>query len=115
MPAGDRTGPNGMGPKSGRGAGYCSGYDRPGYTNPVRGRIGFGLGRGGGRMRGRGFWRRRGFDQYFDDYPPNETPTHTEGKNETLAYLKDLADNINKRIDDLERRIETKRGSESDN
>jgi len=34
MPAGDRTGPRGMGPMTGRGAGFCAGYPVPGYMNP---------------------------------------------------------------------------------
>ena len=48
MPFGDGTGPRGMGPMSGRGAGYCAGFGRPGFTNPMprRGRLGFGLGWG---------------------------------------------------------------------
>jgi len=40
---------------TGRGAGYCAGYNAPGYANAVPGR-GFGMGRGGGWGRGRG-WR----------------------------------------------------------
>ncbi|MGB9888435.1 MAG: DUF5320 domain-containing protein [Anaerolineae bacterium] len=40
MPAGDRTGPMGMGPMTGRRAGYCAGYANPGP--------------------GRGFWGRDG-------------------------------------------------------
>lgn len=35
MPGGDRTGPMGMGPMTGRAAGYCAGYPVPGYTNPI--------------------------------------------------------------------------------
>jgi hypothetical protein len=31
MPGGDRTGPRGMGPMTGKGAGYCTGYDIPGW------------------------------------------------------------------------------------
>jgi len=46
MPAGDRTGPMGMGPMTGRAAGYCAGYDVPGYANPGPGR----------RFWGRGWW-----------------------------------------------------------
>jgi hypothetical protein len=38
MPRGDRTGPAGMGPMTGRGAGYCAGYSTPGYMNPYGGR-----------------------------------------------------------------------------
>ena len=60
MPAGDRTGPMGAGPMTGRRAGYCAGYDVPGYANPGFGR---GLGMawrrarawfGGGRAQRRG-------------------------------------------------------------
>ena len=47
MPWGDRTGPLGLGPKTGRGLGFCSGYDIPGYMNPGP-RLGLGWGRGRG-------------------------------------------------------------------
>jgi hypothetical protein len=52
MPFGDGTGPRGMGPMTGRGAGYCAGFSRPGFTNPIPGRGWFGLGRGRGRAYG---------------------------------------------------------------
>jgi len=55
MPGGDRTGPAGMGPMTGRGAGFCAGYPAPGFVNPMWGRGGGrGFGRGGG-----GGWRHR--------------------------------------------------------
>lgn len=38
MPRGDGTGPMGMGPGTGRAAGYCAGFNVPGYMNPVPGR-----------------------------------------------------------------------------
>jgi len=41
MPFGDGTGPAGMGPMTGRAAGFCAGYPTPGYMNPVTGRAGF--------------------------------------------------------------------------
>ena len=44
MPAGDRTGPMGRGPMSGRGLGYCAGYGVPGSMNTVPG-WGWGFGR----------------------------------------------------------------------
>ena len=54
MPAGDGTGPRGMGPLSGRAAGFCAGFGMPGYENPMPGRgFGVGCGRGGG-FAGRG-------------------------------------------------------------
>lgn len=40
MPNGDRTGPQGKGPKTGRGLGYCSGSDKPGFESdePTQGK-----------------------------------------------------------------------------
>jgi hypothetical protein len=46
MPRGDRTGPSGLGPRTGRAAGYCAGYPIPGFMNPEPG---FGRGLGFGR------------------------------------------------------------------
>lgn len=70
MPGGDRTGPLGMGPGTGRFAGFCAGYNVPGYMNPVFGAgRGFGYGRGFGRGRGGG--RGRGWYGY---YPYNPYP-----------------------------------------
>jgi len=70
MPFGDGTGPLGLGPMTGRAAGFCAGFGRPGFTNPMPGypysygysgpapvwpRWGWGFGRGFGRG-----WRRWG-------------------------------------------------------
>ncbi|MBM4094847.1 MAG: hypothetical protein FJ276_36370 [Planctomycetes bacterium] len=54
MPGGDRTGPMGMGPMTGRGAGYCAGAVAPGDANRMPGGGFVGRGRGGGRG-----WRHR--------------------------------------------------------
>ncbi len=54
MPAGDGTGPLGLGPMTGRAAGFCAGYRMPGYINPVHG---FGMGRGFFRRGGGRGWR----------------------------------------------------------
>ena len=40
MPRGDGTGPMGLGPMTGRAAGYCAGYPVPGFMNPYGGRFG---------------------------------------------------------------------------
>ena len=61
MPRGDGTGPRGMGPMTGRAAGFCAGFGIPGYMNAMPGRsggfgTGFGFGRGFGGGRG---WRNR--------------------------------------------------------
>ena len=64
MPAGDGTGPMGMGSMTGRAAGYCAGYPVPGFANPI-----FELGWG----RGRGFYPYRymypGMGYYGAPYP----------------------------------------------
>ena len=49
MPCGDGTGPMGMGPMTGRGAGFCGGFGAPGFMNAAPGRGGMGFGRGRGR------------------------------------------------------------------
>ena len=66
MPRGDRTGPAGMGPMTGRAAGYCAGYNAPGAADQG---TGMGYGRGGGRGMA---WRRgRGGGGYaVPAYPP---------------------------------------------
>jgi len=56
MPRGDQTGPMGMGPMTGRAAGYCAGFAAPGY---VSGGFGQGYGRGVGWSRGFGADRGR--------------------------------------------------------
>jgi len=79
MPFGDGTGPRGMGPMTGRRAGYCAGFGRPGFTNPIPGRgwFGFGLGRGrpyGYRYVGRfgmpASYVRYGYPYYGSGYAP---------------------------------------------
>ncbi len=54
MPGGDRTGPLGRGPMTGRGLGYCARFLFPGFLSRGRG-LGLGFGR---RPRNRSFgWR----------------------------------------------------------
>jgi len=48
MPLGDRRGPSGLGPMTGRRMGLCSGFGVPGYLNRAGSWLGFG-GRGSGR------------------------------------------------------------------
>ena len=80
MPRGDRTGPAGMGPMTGRAAGYCTGNPYPGFANPYpqgfsgrRGfsRMGMGMGRGRGRGYRHGYYQTGmpGWDRYEAGYP----------------------------------------------
>jgi hypothetical protein len=68
MPGGDRTGPLGYGPMTGRGAGFCAGYAAPGYVTPAFGR-GRGFG-GGGRGR-RNMFYATGLPGWTRSYPVN--------------------------------------------
>ena len=69
MPRGDRTGPGGMGPMTGRAAGYCAGYPAPGYANPVPAR-GFGFGFGGGGRGWRHWYHATGLPRWARGYAP---------------------------------------------
>jgi len=115
MPRGDGTGPGGLGPMTGRAAGYCAGYPVPGYMNPYGGRLGLGLGYGRGYGRGFGRGYRRGFWPAYP-YPVTPPPTAYAGgfyqppvepkqEMEMLAEeakaLKEQLDAINKRVSEL--------------
>ena len=115
MPGGDRTGPVGMGPMTGRAAGFCAGYSVPGYMNPVGGRGYWGRGRGGGRgwrnwfyATGLPWWAR--VDQPVWGGVPIEPMAPMIKPEQELAGLKQQAeyfqnslDRIGERIAELER------------
>jgi hypothetical protein len=128
MPFRDGRGPAGMGPMTGRGAGFCAGYPVPGYMNQMPGRwfSGFGLGHGGGRGHRNWFhatgltrWQ-RGFGAYpymrgsmssgvYDDpqyaspvYPQFTQEERVDDLKAHAQYLKGMLDDINKQIESLE-------------
>ena len=106
MPRGNRTGPRGFGPRTGRGLGYCSGFDTPGYTKGPG--MGFGRGYGGGRgWRGRGWgygWRAEPDPSFYPlDTPPYPTQLNQE---EESKYLEQTLMNLKKEIDIIEKRLE---------
>lgn len=107
MPGGDGKGPQGFGPMTGRGAGYCAGYPVPGYMNMVPGRgRGFGRGRGRGRGFGRG-WANNpyayGAPYYGYPYSPEVAPQDEAQmlKEQARAMQEDITA-INNRIRELE-------------
>ena len=99
MPFGDRTGPLGTGPVTGRGMGFCRGYDRPGYYNRPwgtgwgRGRSGgTGYGGGGGGFRNRYWWRVTGMPGWAGYWGPPEavgSPYPLAHPENTQMYPKD--------------------------
>lgn len=75
MPRGDGTGPMGLGPMTGRAAGYCAGYSVPGFANPSFGYGGWG-GRGG-RGLGRRFWGAGYPGMAYPGYGPIPAPVYS--------------------------------------
>ena len=78
MPGGDRTGPLGFGPATGRGLGYCTGF---GFRVPGFGGMGRGMGAGMGRMA-----NRFGFGVSSQPYAPNYSSAPNREAEKT--YLK---------------------------
>ena len=99
MPGGDRSGPAGLGPMTGRGAGFCAGFGIGGYASRTF-RLGFGRGFGGGRgfrggrFGGEGWGRRHGFNAYgapdaralrpFSENAPRHAPVDQESRKQML-------------------------------
>jgi Family of unknown function (DUF5320) len=116
MPAGDRMGPWGLGPRTGRSLGYCSGYEAPGFMHPGPGLglgRGFGLRRGFGRGLGRGFvigrgrgywWPRFGGFLGYPYYPMTGFPFQP-GREEETAWLADQAKNLERQLAQVQKRL----------
>ncbi len=106
MARGDKTGPMGQGPMTGRGLGYCAGYDQPGFTNndenpqgQGRGlRRGGGYGPGFGRRFGGGFGGGRGRNRA--DWTTNATNT-----NNATPVVNQGDSELKKRLDQLEAKL----------
>jgi len=106
MPRGDRTGPFGDGPLTGRRMGFCAGYDHPGYLSQGTGYgrgPGRGLGRGfrGGYDFGRGFGR--GYGYGFRPSYPGDIPTEAEKSmiEDEIRILRDQLSSLEDRLSKL--------------
>ena len=118
MPGGDGTGPAGLGPMTGRAAGYCAGYPVPGFMNPVGGRGYWGWGRGWRNWyyaTGLPGWARAwagypAWGSYVNPYAPSAVPfapavtaqQELDSLKGQAEYLEDTLDGIKKRIEELE-------------
>ena len=107
MPRGNGTGPMGMGPMTGRAAGFCAGNDVSGFISPAFGR---GCGMGFGRGRGMGFRRGGGFGLMRWGMPPiayQEQKPVPELEKQTLKnYAKGLETELEaakKRLSEIEK------------
>ncbi|MBN1123781.1 MAG: DUF5320 domain-containing protein [Sedimentisphaerales bacterium] len=105
MPGGDRTGPAGMGPITGRAAGFCAGHPVPGYMNPAPGRGFWGAGRGFGRGRGMGRgWGFRG-SGWGGWYGPGIVPPATLSTEQELQMLRQQSENLQQTLNEINERI----------
>ena len=104
MPAGDRTGPLGQGPRT---SGFCSGFNTPGYVTSFGG----GMGRGFGRGIGRGMGRGRGFGRNWN--PGNVASGFNQGfpwgssitKEDEIKVLKSQSEFLKRSQKEIERRL----------
>ncbi len=98
MPGGDGTGPLGLGPMTGRGAGWCAGYGPAPMNAGMRGF-------GGGRGRGRRF-RPGPVAAYGAPYGGGVAPLTAEQELQMLRnqaqQLQQSVEGINQRIAELE-------------
>jgi len=117
MPAGDGTGPMGMGRMTGRAAGFCAGFGVPGYANPMSGRgCGMGFGRGGG-FAGRGGrggargWRNMFYANGLPGWARASAPvtgapyTATPAPEQELTVLKQQAEYFANALDGILKRV----------
>ena len=107
MPKGDRSGPNGMGPMTGRGAGFCNGFNAPGYFNQgAAGGYGMGAGRGfGGRHNnfGAGYGPGRGYGMAAVPY--SAAPIAGYSKEAEKGYIENEVSFLKNQLKALEGRL----------
>lgn len=103
MPRGNGTGPNGMGPMTGRGDGRCAGNSIPGYMNNGGGRGFFGFGRGLGLGLGGG----RGWRNIFRATGlTGRQRAGVAAPQQDLNALKQQAENLQNSLDEINRRMD---------
>ncbi len=109
MPRGSGMGPTGMGPMTGRAAGFCAGNGQPGFAGRGDGRgCGFGGGRGqGGQGRGRHGSRNMFFATGLPGWiraAGNATPNGMVGIGEKQALTKQ-AEALQLQLDEIRQRL----------
>jgi len=108
MPGGDRTGPAGYGPRTGRGLGDCSGNNNSGFAKATSSFRGWGRGFGRGFWgRGRGFQRRDYYSDLHYGLAPYYRDTYPEtNKDEEKSYLENMVKNIEVELKAIKERLQ---------
>jgi hypothetical protein len=106
IPKGDKTGSQYLGPRTGKGLGYCAGYSTPGYTKGHSMALGHGYGcRGRNRGRGRRFYLPPSI--YPSDLPQlSLISSGFLSPEEESKYLEQALTNLKNEIELIEKRIE---------
>ena len=112
MPGRNGTGPAGMGPMTGRGAGYCAGYTRPfsGWS------AGMGFGRGRGFGGGGRFGRCRFFATEFPEGPyfgRERFPAAMPDPESERMFLEAEAKALQADLNQVQKRLNEIKGEES--
>jgi len=105
MPSGDRTGPRGMGPMTGRGNGYCGGAGAPGFVSRMCGAfLGQGRGRGGRGWRNMFYatglpgWMRAGVSGVAASTQASSSAVEKQ-------YLQDQVETLQSQLDAVKKRL----------
>ena len=105
MPGGDRTGPMGRGPGTGRAIGYCHGFDFPGYAKGSKRGMNMGGGFGGRFAGGLGSNRGRGFSPYFHGRTPGYPWMFSMNREDEVKMLKSEAEALKRSQQEIEKRL----------
>jgi hypothetical protein len=89
MPKGNKTGPEGHGPRTGRAAGFCAGFAAPGF----------------GRGRGRGFGMGRGMGYRWNSPAPFYSYAPTFSAKDEAEMLSREAQNLEACLDEIKQRL----------
>ena len=86
MPRGDRTGPNRQGSMTGRGMGFCAGFNAPGFTNS-------------------GFGRERGFGWRARAMPMQQAQPEVITEKQEKQFLKQDLEALKQEMQEIEKRL----------
>jgi hypothetical protein len=111
MPGRDGTGPMGMGPMTGRRAGYCTGYAAPGFADAAFGYCGRGWGNGRGLRRMNRFYGNAGYPgvalPFSDDPELERAATERE-----VSWLSKRVEVMEQALQNAKERLETLTGNQ---
>lgn len=114
MPRGDRRGPEGAGPMTGRGLGFCAGNDRPGFAAnaaPQGFYRGFRGGAGRGPGRGMGYGRGYGMGYARTNAPAYQQPAAEENQGQLtnqdqIERLENTASSLQNQLEEIKAQLD---------